>query len=89
MPRYENSGPEVTKWYEEDGWGGVSTFDLCAECGEDHDGKLLTHVGIKTYNPGEPSGFLAGPVDTPLENDYDLEGYACEVCGVELTSINY
>lgn len=90
MPRYENGGLNVNKWYETDENGsGTSTFDLCAECGETHDGKMLAHVGISAYNVGEPDGILMGPVDTPLVDDYDLDGYTCEVCGIKLTSFNY
>ena len=86
MPRYANSGEAVNAWYEQ--WNqGSSTFDLCRPCGKRHDEQPLPKA-LEPYQAHEPRGAL-WEMESPLWEDYDFEGYRCNLCDVTLTPRNY
>ena len=82
MPRLENTGILVDKYYEKTG-GATSTFDLCCECTSKYKGSALVALPLAPYYSHEPLGILEGEVDHP---DYDEVNYKCELCGKPLTS---
>ena len=87
MPRVENAGPAVSRWHETAD-SGSSTFDLCRSCAFYYHGSALPPQ-LVPYNSGEPRGTLSADVDSPLVDDYDLDGYQCDVCGAHLNTRNY
>ena len=82
MPRLENTGDAVSAWSEKSGEGS-STFDLCQDCAEEHEGTTLAEAGLKPYHTGEPSGTLEGEVDHPSYSD---DSYVCACCEADLTA---
>ena len=87
MPRVENAGPAVCDWHETAN-SGSSTFDLCRSCAIYYEGSPLPRQ-LEPYNTDEPRGIVMVGVDTPLVDDYDLDGYQCDVCGAHLNTRNY
>lgn len=77
MPRVENTGDNVSEWYENDGDSGSSTLDVCNVCYKEllRDPKSLNNK-LRPYN-GDPQGDSGwvGDIDRP---DYDDQDYCCE-----------
>ena len=86
MPRVENLGKNVDRWWEEDGECGSSTFDVCSDCYEEL--AIDPHAfddELAPYN-GDPAGDAGrgGDVEHPSYGEYDID-YDCEVCRAKLT----
>lgn len=84
MPRYENTGSNVSDWCTETGEGST-THDICAECAVDFERDSLADEGdkLELFGRGEPRGYggWVGDVEHP---HYDWTEYHCAICGREL-----
>jgi len=85
MPRVENLGKNVDRWWEEEE-SGSSTFDVCSVCYEEL--AIDPHAfddELSPYN-GDPAGDAgrSGDVEHPSYGEYDID-YDCEVCHAKLT----
>jgi len=82
MPRLENAGVVVDRFYQKTG-SGTSTFDLCLDCANKYKGSALVSLPLAPYHKNEPAGILEGEVDHPNYDDCD---YKCDLCGKLLTN---
>ena len=86
MPRVENCGDNVDRWYEEEQEGGSSTHDVCRGCANDLRRDPHHHdESLKPYN-GDPEGDAGWANEGCEHPDYADEDYRCEVCNAKLGS---
>ncbi len=91
MPRIENTGESVDKWYEEEGresGEGTTTADVCADCWDEYYEESFAVMGIKIYGC-DPVGDSSEEIDTPVSYEYEYQTgspYLCECCFKELRS---
>jgi len=89
MPRIENCGDNVDKWWKEKGSDmgeGITTADVCADCWSEYCMESFEEMGIKIYGC-DPMGDSSEEIDTPVSYEYEYQTgspYLCECCFKEL-----
>ena len=89
MPRIENCGETVDKWWEEEGQEsgeGTTTADICSDCWDEYYECSFAEMGIKIYGC-DPIGDSSEEFESPIDYEDEYQSgspYLCDCCGKEL-----